>query len=360
MQTQQFQKGVFRAYRAVTKIHLGRADVDVYSGDIIEFDGFTIRVAGQDYVDPAVRGAINARWFVPEADNVSQYVAQRADIRLRPATNAGGKADQVSSVVPMSEEEREVGSLSITQAKREAAGANPTQHTASTQDRDAKIAALEAEIARLKGASAKPSVGVAIAEDDFAFLEEDPAEEPPSKSPKPFKGKVMADVADQEAVPVARILTPAVKNYKATEQEISSAAAKLKADGEALKVVPIREPKSVRLASTAATGDVLESREALDVADLLPDAAKAMPKGKSGIVNTEGGDKVPSTVVFVTKADGTKEPWNKNQHWKVRIRQLLERFKGDISADDKILAEAILAIEDATVVREFKRLAGWA
>ena len=41
---QDFVKGQFKPYRALTKIHLGKAGTDVYKDDIIEFDGTTVKI----------------------------------------------------------------------------------------------------------------------------------------------------------------------------------------------------------------------------------------------------------------------------------------------------------------------------
>lgn len=339
---QQFQKGAFQPYRALTKIHFGKAGVDVFKDDVIEFDGFTVRISGQDYVDPAVRGAISAGWFVPEADNVSQYIAKRADIKLRPSLNAGAKADQDLAVSEMADEEREVSTLDAAKAKRTAAATSPQQRTATAQEPEAQqdqIAALQAQIAALQaqlaGKQAAPAVSVTKA-DDYSDV------------------STYSDTSGQDAVPVSRIKTPSIQNFKTDEATMSKAAQALQADGKPLNIEHLNKKasKNVRLSPDSATGDVLEAREALDVEDLLPDAAKGKPKGKVGIVNTEGEDNAPATVVFITKSDGTKMPWDKGLHWRIRTRSLLDNH-----LNDKATLDAILAIEDKAVVKEFKRMA---
>lgn len=346
----QYVKGQFHSYRALTKINFGKAGVDVYKDEIIEFDGTTVKIGGQDYVDSAVRGAISAGWFVPEADNISNYVAKKADIRLRPAGNAGAKADQDSVITEMTDEEREVGTLEATKAKRLAAATppqlrQPAADAAPAADPMAQIAALMAQVqalqAQLGGQAAtaaaappKASFNVATEDDDYT------------------------DTSGQGAVPVSRIKTAAVQNFKADENSIRQVEQALQADGkplnvERLKVNPVRTAKSVRLSPDAATGDVLESREAYDVEDLLPNAVKGKPKGKTGIVNTEGEDNHPSTVVFVKASDGTQIPWDKSNHWKVRIKTALAKY-----SDDHATLKAIIAIEDAGVRKELSKVVG--
>lgn len=344
----QYVKGQFHAYRALTKINFGKAGVDVYKDEIIEFDGTVVKIGGQDYVDPAVRGAINAGWFVPEADNISNYVAKKADIRLRPATNAGAKADLEIPVSELQDEEREVGSLESSKAKRLAAATPPQQRNpAAAPDPQAQIAALLKQVQELQAAVAKQnaapatSAGTAFKTDDYSDISDD-----------------YSDPSGQDAVPVSRIKTSAVQTFKAEDSSLSKVAQVLQADGkplnvERLKVNPVRTAKSVRLSADSATGDVRESREALDVEDLLPDAIKGKPKGKSGVVNTEGEDKHPTTVVFVKASDGTQIPWDKANHWKVRIKTALSKYGNDAET-----LKAIIAVEDAGVRKELSKAIG--
>ena len=355
MSSQQYVRGEFQRFRALTKISIGKAGTDVYKDEIIEFDGTTVRIAGDAHVDPAIRGAIAAGWFVPEEDNISQYVAKRADIKLRPALNAAGKADMELAVTELTDDEREVSTLSGSRAKTAAAATSPQQRTgAASRDskddeiarlkaqlagparapvdpRDAEIAALRAQLAAKEG----KTQGVTITQtDDYSDLDE------------------YTDSSGQGGVAVSRIKSAAVTSFKADPNVMRAEAQKLEQrDGKPLNV--IKRSASVRLSADAATGDVQEAREALDVEDLLPDAIKGKPKGKSGVVNTEGEDSAPSTVVFVKASDGTQIPWDKGNHWRVRVKTILDRYSGD----EKTM-NAILAIEDAAIKKEVARMLG--
>lgn len=357
MSSQQYVRGEFQRFRALTKISIGKAQTDVYKDEIIEFDGTTVKIAGDSHVDSAIRGAIAAGWFVPEDDNISQYVAKRADIKLRPALNAGGKPTEESVVTELTDEEREVSTLAGSNARRMAA-ADPQQNrrTAASDDKDAEIARLkamlagpaakpvdprDAEIAKLKAQLAAKqggSTATVTVTDDYSDLSD------------------YTDESGQGGVPVSRIKSAAVTSFKADESSISAAARKLQTDGqplnvERLRVDPTRVAKSVRLSAESASGDVRESREALDVEDLLPDAIKGKPKTKTGVINTEGEDNASATLVFVTSSKGTKIPWDKANHWRVRVKTLLDKY-----GNDPDTVKAILAIEDKGVISEYERM----
>lgn len=338
---QEFVKGQFKPYRALTKIHLGKAGTDVYKDDIIEFDGTTVKIAGSEFVDPGVRGGIKAGWFVPEADNISKYIAQRADIKLRPANAADRNATESVAFSELADEERVVGSLQQTADKR-AATLPPQARQAAADDPQAQIAALLAQVQALQSQLQKseaPAVTVTKFSDENLLSGFD-------------------DTSGQDAVPVSRIKTAAVQTFKADESSMSKAAQALQADGkplnvEHLKVNPIRTAKSIRLSADSATGDVLESREALEIEDLLPDAVKGKPKGKSGVVNTEGEDKAPAAVVFITAPDGTKVAWNKGDHWRSRVKLATAKYGKDVE-----MLKAIAAVEDSGVRKELQKFIG--
>jgi len=107
-----FSKGDFRSYRATTKIHLGKIERDIFEGDIIEFDGQTLKHGGEEFALSTVRGAISAGWFVDSTDNVSKYIPKKAGIKIRPAqaANIRNRGEEME-IIEASDEERVVGTL---------------------------------------------------------------------------------------------------------------------------------------------------------------------------------------------------------------------------------------------------------
>lgn len=106
-----YQRGVFKSYRATMKVHLGPTKGDIWEGDIIEFDGYTLKLSdGGEFNVPSIRGAISNGWLVDSEDTESQYVARPAGITMTPAdTTKGQEARQVGRVT-LSDTQRVVGS----------------------------------------------------------------------------------------------------------------------------------------------------------------------------------------------------------------------------------------------------------
>lgn len=106
-----FQKGVFQTFRATTKIHLGKFEKDIYEDDIVEFDGQTLRYAGEDFALSSMKAAVKLGWLVAESDNVSNYIPQSADIKIRPAQSASQDRGTAMKVEAVADEERVVGTV---------------------------------------------------------------------------------------------------------------------------------------------------------------------------------------------------------------------------------------------------------
>lgn len=106
-----FQRGVFHTFRATTKIHLGKFEKDIYEDDIVEYDGQTLKFAGEELAISSLKAAVKLGWFVVESDNVSNYIPQSADIKIRPAQSASSSRGEAMSVSAVADEERVVGTV---------------------------------------------------------------------------------------------------------------------------------------------------------------------------------------------------------------------------------------------------------
>lgn len=97
-------------YRATRDFGMG--DVSVQRGMSIEFDGYMIRVAGRPpQAMPTFKGALKARWAVPEAEyNPTAPAArpQAAGIRVRPADTGNPHNRSTSEMVATAQAEENI------------------------------------------------------------------------------------------------------------------------------------------------------------------------------------------------------------------------------------------------------------
>lgn len=115
-----FQKNNFQTYRATTKIHLGKYEMDIMEDDQFDYDGFTLRYGGVEYGVPQLRGLVGD-WFVPVADQYTQYVSKPAGVQVSHATPEARERGDSFTMSEASEEEAVVGTLGEQQAIRKAA-----------------------------------------------------------------------------------------------------------------------------------------------------------------------------------------------------------------------------------------------
>ena len=337
----QFVRGQFQAFRATTRIHLGQVQRDIGEDDIIEFDGQTLKYGGEDFSVPSVKSAIREGWFVPEADTTSGYVPQPAGVKVHHATQADKETGEGMALEQVVEDEQVVGDVESNNARRDAT---------------------------LKGApapkAAPPRPGAKPAQSPQPPVKKMPVEEDsPIARPVTRQAMQVIQEEDQEAVPVGRIKSPAVRapvvnvdNVLAVAREVTkldshngNAPAAVErfarpktgateSDVENVTAPPPR-PKTLTTQVSAdegevsiaarvgeATGDVSETRSGDTLEELLPDAASV---GK------------PAPTV---RCDFE---WDVTRHWSARVQDAIDNY-----GDDPTMLQLIYDRESPSVVRQ--------
>ena len=153
----------FKTYRAVTKIHLGQIERDLYEGDLVEFNGQTVKIGGESFQLSSLRAAVSKNWLVDASDTTAKYVPQSANIGVRKASEAGEESSEKSVIKTVNDEEKVVGSSTKLKVENkddnEDAVAIGKVKTASKQKSILKDgASVDAEITRLDNTALKASV----------------------------------------------------------------------------------------------------------------------------------------------------------------------------------------------------------
>ena len=393
-----YQKNVYQQFRATTKFHLGKLGSDLPEGAIIEFDGTTAKIDGEEVMLPSLRGAVTAGWLVEASDNVSRYIPKRSEIFVSPSTNAGSKDRSKIALAEIEDDEVEVNTLERSNASRASALENSISPkkavtSAVVEDfADLSEALMEAdnaensytnsEIARLKKrlaeleasqAPAKKPVQASLPKMPVQVRSETPvkkAEPTPVKKyavvqdenetgvqiPSVQKSALQAAVAKAEAtqpkqgvkegVVVSRFKTGTqfsanVKDANVLRQELAKQSAieasleHRKVATTAKKVVP--PPK--------ATGDVETAKEGESLMDLLPDAVhqiSPVTSKEATVTATNSDDKIGTITIQTT--EGAEIAWDKTPHWSTRVKTAIHQF-----GNDPETLKAIANVEDAGV-----------
>ncbi len=118
-----YQKGTFASFRAITKIHLGAISDNLHEGEVVEYDGYTMKRGGDETAMHTLRAAVKVGWLVPVAAPETKYVPQPAGVVIH---RADGLSDEELEIATVKEEDVNVGTLSEVRPK-----SAPATHRAS-------------------------------------------------------------------------------------------------------------------------------------------------------------------------------------------------------------------------------------
>lgn len=135
----QFVRGQYRSFRATNKIHLGRYLHDIPLNDSFDYDGATVRHRGTEYDVPQLQGLFGT-WYVPVADQTTQYRSAPAGVQVRPATPEGESRGAAFEMGHADEDHAVVGSMEQSKEMRTASNQDPQRLAQLRQQRSQEAA----------------------------------------------------------------------------------------------------------------------------------------------------------------------------------------------------------------------------
>jgi hypothetical protein len=107
----EFTAGNFVALRAVTNFHLGQIERDVVKGEVVEYDGVTLKLGDVRHNIPTIRAAVKAGWLVPVSDTTTVYRPQSAQVAVHAATSSARDRGAKFDLQTVHDEDRDLGNL---------------------------------------------------------------------------------------------------------------------------------------------------------------------------------------------------------------------------------------------------------
>jgi hypothetical protein len=114
----QYVRGSFAGYRANQAVFIGangkRSEVKIDEGEMVEYDGQSLRYGGDEIAVPELRSAIERGWFEADtrrAAKVAKPAAKSSSVSSKPVKKSGYQTV---------EDQQEVGDVSRSMAKRKA------------------------------------------------------------------------------------------------------------------------------------------------------------------------------------------------------------------------------------------------
>jgi len=269
----QYKRGEFRSYRAITTVHLGAIEDNLVEGEVVEFDGTTVKRGPDEHQIVTLRAAIKVGWLVPDEEEGGKYVPLPADVRIHDREAHGNDRGEGRRVGTVAEEERDLGHLSEIRAP-----GSPEVH----------VAARSGEISR--GA---PTGAVTV-----------------DKNLKPVS---TTTAHGQEGEVVGQFKTSA----KAEAVVVGKDDGRVKQDIE----------KTTGVQIIKATGDVSEARVGDDLGDLLPDAASS-GKPEGGIAGEGMSDE---DILAKRQAESAAKAEAQRQARRAQLSQTTDGAKATVS-----------------------------
>ena len=298
-----FKKGTFVQLKANSTIHLGRLERNIYEGDIVEFDGFSLKFNGQNTDMPELKAGLKRGWLTLVEEGESDPVAEVAPVIAAPPK----KEMPIQTVY---DEERAVAEVKPKQ--KEAKKKFPL--VVENQDNDIR------PVAKVENKSGADIAGASSA------------------------GDGVAEAQGAESVSSIKLKTAA--NTKTVISDGSQASAEIS------KLDNIQAP----VTKTATESPVDEEDELFADID-LEDEVDEQDLENAQILQAIDGDVDPAQGAVAVGKDNSKIKvlpggieWDTSKHWSKRAKIALEMY-----GDDQATLEAIMAVETKGVITAIQK-----
>lgn len=310
-----FKKGTFVQLKANSTIHLGRLERNIYEGDIVEFDGFSLKFNGQQTDMPELKAGLKRGWLALVEGAVSEPVAE------------------VAPVAPVAPAKKEMPVQTVYDEERAVAEVNPKQEEApkkfplvvENQDDDIR------SVAKVENKSGADIAGASSAGDGIA--------------------------ESQGAESVSAIKLKTAANTKTVISDGSQASAEIsKLDNMQASVTKTatQEPVVVEEEVVEEEDDLFADME-IEIEE--EDEVDEQDLENAQILQAIDGDVDPAQGAVAVGKDNSKIKvlpggieWDTSKHWSKRAKIALEMY-----GDDQATLDAIMAVETKGVITAIRK-----
>lgn len=302
-----FKKGTFVQLKANSTIHLGRLERNIYEGDIVEFDGFSLKFNGSQTDMPELKAGLKRGWLALVEEGESEPVAEVvqtpvvAKKKEMPVQTVYDEERSVAEVKPKSEQEPKKFPLIV-----------------ENQDDDIR------PVAKVENKSGAEVAGASSA------------------------GDGVAESQGAESVSTIKLKTAA--NTKTVISDGSQASAEIsKLDNMQVPVTKVAREEPVVEEEDDLFSDVEFDVEADEVDEQDLENAQILQAIDGDVDPAQGAVAVGKDNSKIKVLPGGVE-WDTSKHWSKRAKIALEMY-----GDDQDTLEAIMAVETKGVITAIKK-----
>jgi hypothetical protein len=353
-----YRRGEFQAFRATTTFHLGAIESDLTEGEVVLFDGQTMKRGGAEVPLSSLRAAIKANWLVPdEQEGGVGYRPMPADIRIHDAQSTGMDRGEGRRIHTVQDEEVNLGHLSAVRPSNA-----PEVHVASNAGEVSRGAPTGVRMAdrltsspttattshgqegKVLGRRFKTSTQndkIEIGKDDKRIVQQlDNLSAPPLRASGDVQQAMTGDDLDE--------VLPEAASSQRPRPGVAGEGTGETAQERAQRLAAERRAQALA-ASRNAGGDA-------------PTAPVSITPGSTGIGGADDGeviatvsggssepeDNVPPAAIIQAKIEAIRSfvpgfNWNMEEHWRTRVKKAVDL------RDNMPVLNAVLSIETDTV-----------
>lgn len=304
-----FKKGEFVQLKANSVIHLGRLERNIYEGDIVEFDGFSLKFNGQSTDMPELKAGIKRGWLTI-LDSVVEATPVAPEATPEPVAKPDPKpapAKKEMAVQKVYDEERSVAEVN----PKEEAPKPKFPLVVESQDDDIR------EVAFVDSKSGADVSGASSASDGIA--------------------------ESQGAEAVSSIKLKTASNTKTVISDGAQASSEISKLDNLEASVTSSDEAPVEL------DDILDAEDAPEVDEQAIEDAQLLQAIDGEVQPSQGAVAIGKDDSKIKVLAGGVE-WDTSKHWSKRAKIALEMY-----GEDQATLDAIMAIETKGVINAIKK-----
>jgi len=306
----EFVRGTFQKLEAQTTVHLGRLEKNLSKGDIVEFDGFTLKFAGLDTTMPELKAGIKRGWL-----KIFEGVAEVTVEKVAQAPSPAKKEMKVETVY---DEERTVAEIKPSKPKKKEEPKTRFPLVIESADEDMRtVSKVNSKSGAEVSSASSASDGVAEAQGAESI------------------GKIKIKTASKQ------------KTVISDGSQASSEIARL--DNMSREAVASEEPDVEDLGLDGILDDIDEKEKTSPMEEQAKEASQILAAVDGEVQPTQGAITVGEDNSKI-KALPVGIDWDMSPHWRKRASTALELYR-----DHTEILDAIKVVETKGVIKAINK-----
>jgi len=347
-----FFKGTFVKVQATTTIHLGKLERNLYQGDIVEYDGVTLKIGNEQVVMPELKSGVKRGWL-KIVEEVSTPVDTNTPVVVKKETTPA-PAKKEMAVQKVYDEEKSVQNLN------KKAVEEPKKFPLKIESQDEDVRPVH----KVDNKSGATVTGATSAMDNVSSQQGAEAVKIPLKTASKQKlvisdgSQITKEMAKLENLSRDAVKKPVVIVDDQQEPNVvSKVGQEATVEVDEFEDLQLGEEQSGELeVSIEELSDIINSDlEELDLSGEEP----AVSQFEENLQTLNALEQVTPTGAVITGADTSKVvsvdgiDWDKSKHWQHRVKLAIEKYK-----DNPEMMDKIKAIETEGVVKAIDKALG--